>query len=169
MAKRPSSRRACVRRSPRARPLAEECLLLALALDGREHRVLGLLGDAELEHALRRDLDRFAGRGVAAHAGLAVDENELAEPRDRESVAGVLVRHLRELFQDLVGLLAVDLRPLGQLANRLRLGHRHLYSSLPEKCWIWLGPAHSCTAPAVSSGHAWIGAGGAPRRDRPLL
>ena len=57
----------------------------------REDGVLRLLGDAELQHALRGDLDGLAGRGVAALTGLAVHDDELADTREREAVACFLV------------------------------------------------------------------------------
>ena len=52
-----------------------------LSLLGAEDGVLGGLGDAELHDALGRDLDLFAGGRVAADAGLAVHQDELAEAR----------------------------------------------------------------------------------------
>src|SRR5437870_10191431 len=82
-----------------ASPLGPPSLLLCLFAALREYRVLGLLGDPELQHALRGDRDRLTGRGVAAHAGLAVDHDELADARDGESVPRFLVRQTRELVE----------------------------------------------------------------------
>src|SRR3989442_3039233 len=48
-----------------ASPLGPPSLLLCLFAALREYRVLGLLGDPELEHALRGDRDRLTRRGVA--------------------------------------------------------------------------------------------------------
>jgi hypothetical protein len=67
---------------------------------GAEDRVLRGLRDAELHDALGFDLDRFASGGIAAHACLAVDQHELAETGQRESILGVLVRELRDELQD---------------------------------------------------------------------
>ena len=52
--------------------------LLTLLLGAAEHGVLAGLGDAELDHFLGWDLDRFACRGVASHSGLTVDQYQLA-------------------------------------------------------------------------------------------
>ena len=61
-----------------------------------QDRVLGGLGDAELDHALGRDLDRGPGGGIAAHPRFAVDQNELADARQHE---GVLRLRPLPLFQ----------------------------------------------------------------------
>src|SRR2546426_711636 len=84
---------------PRAADLARTSastaeLLLFGAL--REHRVLGLLGDPELQHALRRNRDRLTCRRVPSHASLAVDDHELADARNGEAAAGFLVRECGE-------------------------------------------------------------------------
>src|SRR5438132_1162824 len=80
-----------------ASPLGPPSLLLCLFAALREYRVLGLLGDPELQHALRGDRDRLTGRGVAAHAGLAVDDDELADTGDGEAVPRFLVFEARLL------------------------------------------------------------------------
>ena len=61
-----------------------------------EDRVLGGFGDLELHDALGRNLDLFAGGGIASEAGGAVFQFELAEPGQRESVLRILVRQLRQ-------------------------------------------------------------------------
>src|SRR5258708_36228531 len=72
-----------------------ECCLVALRL--RHGRVLRLLGDAELEDALRRDLGLGAVGRVAADAGLAVDDHEIATSQDLEAALVFLVREDVEL------------------------------------------------------------------------
>ena len=56
-----------------------------------EDGVLGSFGHAELHDAFGFDLDRFARRWVASDAGFAIDQNQLAEAGQGESVLGVLV------------------------------------------------------------------------------
>src|SRR4029450_101128 len=51
-----------------------------------KHRVLQTLGEPELHHALRRDLDRLAGLRIATHARLAVREHEAPASREDEDV-----------------------------------------------------------------------------------
>jgi len=48
-------------------------------------RVLDGLGDPELHHFLRRNLDGFAGRGIAARARLALDTDQAANARHYEN------------------------------------------------------------------------------------
>ena len=55
-----------------------------------EDGVLGGFGHLELHHALGRNLNGFASRGIAALTGSAVLQLELAEAREREGVLGVL-------------------------------------------------------------------------------
>jgi len=62
--------------------------------------VLCGLRDAELHHALRGDVDRFASGGIAANAGFAVNEHQFAQSGQRESVLGVLVREVRDGIED---------------------------------------------------------------------
>src|SRR5437870_12058318 len=57
-----------------------------------EHRVLGLLGDPELQHALRGDRDRLAGRRVPSDASLAVNDHELYDAGEGEAAPRFLVR-----------------------------------------------------------------------------
>ena len=70
-----------------------------------QDRVLRGLGNAELHHAFGRDLNLLTSGGVAADTGLAVDQDDLAQPRDGEGVLGVLVRQRHEGFDGLKGLL----------------------------------------------------------------
>ena len=58
---------------------------------GAEDRVLGGLGHAELHDLLGGDLDLGARGRIAADAGLAVHQNQLANAREGEGVLGVLV------------------------------------------------------------------------------
>ena len=54
-----------------------------------EDRVFGGFGDAEFHHLFGGDLDGGPGGGIASHAGLAIDEHELAQARLNASwVAG---------------------------------------------------------------------------------
>src|SRR5437899_7492891 len=97
-----------------ASPLGPPSLLLCLFAALREYRVLGLLGDPELQHALRGDRDRLTGRGVAAHAGLAVDDDELADTGDGEAVPRFLVCEARVIVDDQGDLLFCHPLFLGQ-------------------------------------------------------
>src|SRR5512135_1034849 len=56
-----------------------------------EDSFLGRLCYAELHDLLGRDLDRFAGLRVTAHACLALHQDELAEAGERERVLRFLV------------------------------------------------------------------------------
>src|SRR6267142_1323397 len=87
----------------------------------RERRVLRLLGDAEFEHALRRDLDRLAGRRVAAETGLPIHDDELADAWESEAVTGFLVGQGRELLENQAHLLLRQLRLLREPIQCLRL------------------------------------------------
>src|SRR4051812_40879408 len=83
------------KRGRRSRPLAARyrSLFLLLALLGSDSAdgFLRGLGHAELHHLLGGDLDRFAGGGIAAHARLAVHQDQLAEAGKGEAVLGMLV------------------------------------------------------------------------------
>src|SRR5450759_4412245 len=120
---------------PRANPSA----LLFRA----EDRVFGGLRDAELHDALRRDLDRFAGRGVAAHARLAVHEHELAETGHREGVLRLLVSKSGELLEKLRRGLLGEARLLREVFRDLRFRHSsHLIPSFLQFAPV-SGYAHS--------------------------
>jgi hypothetical protein len=73
-----------------------------------EDRVLRGFGDAELHDALGLDLDGLAGLRVAAHAGGAVLEDELADAGQREGVFRVLVSERGEVFENFAGLFLGD-------------------------------------------------------------
>src|SRR5437867_5745341 len=81
-------------RAPGRRRAARMSALL-LVEDG----ILRGLRDAELDDALRRDLDRFTGPWIAPHARLAVHEYELADAGERETVLRFLVGELRDRFE----------------------------------------------------------------------
>jgi len=68
-----------------------------------EDRVFGGFGNPELDNLLCLDLDGFTGCGVSAHAGLALYQHELAEPRQRESVLCFLIGHFCDEIQYLTG------------------------------------------------------------------
>jgi len=97
---------------------------------GAEDRVLGGLGDAELDHALGLDLDLFAGLGVAADAGGAVFQDELANAREGEGVLGVLVSQRGNVIQNFNGLFFGELRLLGDEGGDLGLGECFCHNSL---------------------------------------
>src|SRR5437660_6277332 len=98
-------------RGPPARP---PVLLLA------KHRVLQALGEAELAHALGRDLDGLAGLRVAADAGLPIREHELAEAGKNERAALLrFARRQRErLVEDALDLLLGERGLLGEMGER---------------------------------------------------
>src|ERR1039457_4074733 len=85
-----------------------------------EDRVFGGFCDAELHDALRRDLDRLAGRRVATHTRLAVHQYELAEARQREGVLGALVGERGELLEVLRRSLLGEARLLREALRDLR-------------------------------------------------
>jgi len=72
---------------------------------GTEHSVFAGLGDAELYYSLGRNLDGFAGGWIAYDAGGTVNEDELAETRQRKLILGVLVSQLSDRVEDLDSLL----------------------------------------------------------------
>src|SRR5438477_412830 len=86
-----------------------------------EDSVLGLLGDAEFEHALRGDRDRLAGCRISSHASLPVDDHELANAGDREAAPRFLVRESGELIEELPYLLLGQTGLFRQPIQGLRL------------------------------------------------
>jgi len=76
-------------------------------------------GDAELHDSLGRDRNGFAGLGVAAHAGGAVLQHELADARQREGVLRVLVGEGGDVFEDFHRLLFGDLSLLSNCGGEL--------------------------------------------------
>ena len=65
-----------------------------------EDRVLRGLRDAELHHALGRNLNRRAGSRVAAEPGFAIHEHDLAEAGNRKGILCFLVRQLDQLIDE---------------------------------------------------------------------
>src|SRR5438445_11214189 len=86
-----------------------------------QNGVLRLLGDAELQNALRRDLDLLSCRRVAADARLAIDDHELANAWEREAVPRFLVRERRELIEHQRHLLLRETSLFREPVQRLRL------------------------------------------------
>src|SRR6266849_1085226 len=74
---------------------------------GALHRFLELLGGAEGDFLARLDLDRLAGRRVAAHAGGALAHLQNAEAADADAVAllEVLGHQADKVAEDRLGLL----------------------------------------------------------------
>jgi len=68
---------------------------------GAENCVLGCLGYPELDHSLSRNLDSCTGSRITTHARFPIYQNDLAQPRNREGVLGVLVSQCRHSFQEL--------------------------------------------------------------------
>ena len=99
---------------------------------GSEDRVLGGLGHAELHNLLGRDLDGGAGGRVTADAGLAVHEDQLAEPGKGEAVLGILVGELGNVIEDFDGLLLGDAGFFSDRSSDLRFGQcfGHILGSL---------------------------------------
>src|SRR5271169_2417053 len=95
-----------------------------------EDRVFGGFRDAELHDALRRDLDRFTGRGVAAHASLPVHEHQLAEAGQRERVLRLLVSESGELLEVLRRSLLSETRLLREALRDLRFRHSSHFDSV---------------------------------------
>ena len=65
---------------------------------GAQNRVFGCLGDPELDHPFCSDLDGRAGCWISTHTSLAIDQNDLAQPRNREGILGVFVRQGHQGF-----------------------------------------------------------------------
>src|SRR5882724_2043293 len=104
----PKSSRASRPGSPRGRK-ARPSQLLLLA----KHRVLDALGQSELHHALGRDLDRLTRLRIAAHARLAVGEDQPSEMRKHENVLGFLDGERFELLEEIDDLLLGETALLG--------------------------------------------------------
>ena len=67
--------------------------------------VLRGFGHAEFHNALGGNLNGRARGRIAAHARGPINQDELAQAREGESVFGVLVSELANAFQNLGGLL----------------------------------------------------------------
>ena len=89
-----------------------------------QDRILGLLGHAELCHALDRDLDGLARRRVASHSRLAIDQHQLAQAGQGEGVLGVLVGERSDELQNICGGLLGDTGLVGDLGSDLGLARR---------------------------------------------
>src|SRR2546425_5067257 len=91
-----------------------------------KHRVLQALREAELAHALGRDLDGLAGLRIPAHPRLAVREHQLPEARQEEHTA--LLRFLgsehERLVEDALDLLPGEAGLLRKVRDRRGLRHR---------------------------------------------
>src|SRR5260370_16689661 len=82
---------------------------------------LEILGDAEGDLLRRLDLDRLAGRRVAAHARRTIADLKDAEARDADLVAFLEVLHDQtdEVFEGAAGVLLCHPRLLPQFARPL--------------------------------------------------
>src|SRR5499426_1923424 len=91
-----------------------------------KHRVLQALREAELAHALGRNLDGLTGLRIAADARLAIREDQLAEARQEEDAAllGFLRRQRERLVEDTLDLLPGEAGLLRKVRDRCRLRHR---------------------------------------------
>src|SRR5499427_4739673 len=91
-----------------------------------KHRVLQALREAELAHALGRDLDRLAGLGIPADPRLAVGEDQLAEARQDERAALLRFpgRERERLVEDTLDLLPGEAGLLRKVRDRRSLRHR---------------------------------------------
>src|SRR5665213_569685 len=92
----------------------------------RSDRHLQFLGGAEGDLLARLDLDRLAGRRIAAHAGGALAHLENAEPGDLDPLAffQVLGDKADEIFEHLLTLLLGHLVLLGQGVGQMLGGDR---------------------------------------------
>ena len=87
-----------------------------------QDRVLGRLGDAELHDALGRNLNLLASGRITAETGLAIDQHELTNAREGESVFGILVSEHGNVLQNFLCLLLLDASLFSDLGGDLRLG-----------------------------------------------
>ena len=99
---------------------AIESLLLA-----GDNGVLGGLAELELESLLSGELDGFLRLGIAAHASLALDNGDLTEARDCESILvllGANIGELNEFFDSSFSLCLGDFGLFGDSGDEFRLG-----------------------------------------------
>src|SRR5262245_36822739 len=82
-----------------------------------KHRVLQALGESELHHALRGDLDGLARLGVAAHPRLAIGEHEAPEAGKDEDVLRLLGREGQKAVHQIGDLLLAEVRLLCEVAE----------------------------------------------------
>ncbi len=110
-------------RSPERRQGPGQGVLRRLLL--RQDRVLQLLGDARLDDRLGGDLDRLAGRRVAAHAGLALLHDQLDHPGQHE-LAGplqLLLRQRVQLIEELPRLRPLHFEAIREMRKEFGLAH----------------------------------------------
>ena len=95
-----------------------------------EDGVLRSLSHAELDDLLRGNLDGLASRGIAAHASLAVDLDELAEARENDALGALraLISDREELLIGSDDLLLADASGLSHSSHDLGLGSGNLLS-----------------------------------------
>ena len=91
----------------------------------RSDRFFQFLRGAEGDLLARLDLDRLAGRGVAAHARGALAHLQDAEPADADAVALLQVLHdeLDHVAEDRLGLLLGELVALGNVGREVLQGN----------------------------------------------
>src|SRR6185312_3324297 len=110
------------RDGPATSSLAERSRLFLLR---RNDCVFGGFGDAELDDLLRRDLDRFAGSRIPAHARFPVDPHQSADARQHEDP--ILLhfgdRETGEVLEHRARLLVRDLALFREPTDQLGLGH----------------------------------------------
>ena len=79
-------------------------------------------GHTEFHNPLGRNLNLFAGCGIAPDARFAIYQYEFAQSRQREGVLGILVGQVRNRFEDLRGLLFSNARAFSDGRCDLRFG-----------------------------------------------
>lgn len=92
-----------------------------------ENGVLGRLRNAELDNLLRSDLNGLTRLGVAAHAGLAADLDQLAESGNDNALGalGSVIRDREKLLVSGNGLLLADTGGIGDGSHDFGLGGRN--------------------------------------------
>src|SRR5207249_338176 len=68
-----------------------ECPGEKVSLLGPKDGVFGSFRDAKFHHALGGNINLFASCRIAADAGGAIDQHQFSQPRESESVLGVLI------------------------------------------------------------------------------
>src|SRR6267378_3149729 len=118
-------------------PSARDPVLLLAS----KHRVLQALRQAELAHALGRDLDGLAGLRVPTDPRFAVREDQLPEARQKEHAALLRFpgREVERLVEDALDLLPGEAGLLRKVRDRCRLRHRLRHRCPPvDRGWWWL-------------------------------
>ena len=127
---------------------------------GAEDGVFRGFGDAELHDALGLDLDLFAGLRIAADAGGAVFQDELADARQCERILRMLVREGGDLIEDFDGLFFGKTVFLGDERGDLSFGEcfSHIFVLLGCCYYLFVSPKNQQTdnelksnAPAVQA------------------